>query len=470
MITPNMDQLAKESVAFDHAFCCGATCVASRAAFYTGLFAHNTGVYHFDQWTHHRTWLDLFREEGYHLAGVGKMHHHPDESAKMAFHERVIAENFPMMTDWDDYSNYLKAENQPHPLRELTKDGNWASKCASDAFPLEEKYHMDHFIGNMSCRWLEDYDGTKPFFLHIGFHGPHDPFDPPQRMLDLYENVEVPEPVQGQGELDSKPPQYKRFLERHQQAHIDNTKPPQYGAGLMSLKGKSTPDMLRWRKHYYAKISYIDEWVGKILKQLEEKGLSDNTAIVFTSDHGENLGDHGMIYKWLMTEQSTRVPMLIKLPKGMTTPRVDHDLFTQMDIGPTLLDLAQIEVPSYLDGKSNLSRLIHNDGHHVPQRVYCEDNYLTMVRTKEKRMVHYAGQPYGEYYDILQDPWEQNNVYDNPEYEEEIKKLKLEFLEERAVSSYLGSIERVKAPVYQKRKWPEFFPNDPYVLAGPPRS
>jgi arylsulfatase A-like enzyme len=237
----------------------------------------------------------------------------------------------------------------------------------------------------------------------------------------------------------------------------------------MYLGDKTEKDMLRWRRHYYAKISYIDEWLGKILDTIESKGLMDNTAIVFTSDHGENLGDHGMIYKWLMTEQSTRVPMMIKLPKGMAEPRLDHGLFTQMDIGPTLLDLANIEIPSYLDGTSNLPRLVDNDQSVVPDRVYCEDNYLTMVRTKDRRMVHYAGQPYGEYYNIEKDPWEQNNLYDQPEHQEEIKDLKLQFLEERAVSSYLGSIERVKAHTYAKRKWPGYFPKDPYVLAGPPR-
>lgn len=466
IITPNMDRLVKRGISLTKTFCCGATCVASRAAFYTGLFAHNTGVYHFDQWTHIRTWLENFKDNGYHLAGIGKTHHHPDESAKMAFHDRIIAENFPMMTDWDDYSNYLKAEGQPHPFKELTKDGLWATKCASDTFKLEEKYHVDHFIGKMATRWIDDYSENQPFFLHIGFHGPHDPFDPPKRILDMYRDVEVPSPIYIKGELDNKPKQYKRFMERFYIDQNDYSKPPQYGAGSMFLGDKTDEDIKRWRKHYYAKITFIDEQIGRVLDCLEDRNLTDNTIILLTSDHGENLGDHQLIYKWLMTEQTTRVPMIVCLPGSNRAGSVDDNLFTHIDIGPTLLDLAQIEIPAYLDGNSNLKRLVDGDSNQAPEKVYCQDNYMTMVRTESRRLTHYAGQSYGEYYNMEDDPYEFNNLYDNPIYKEEIKNLKLEYLEWRAVSSYLGSVERTQKNCYEKRKWPQYYPNDPYFLQG----
>ncbi|MGL1890061.1 MAG: sulfatase-like hydrolase/transferase [Spirochaetaceae bacterium] len=466
VITPNMDKIVNEGVSFTKAFCCGATCVASRAAFYTGLFAHNTGVYHFDQWTHIRTWLDNLKDNNYHLAGIGKTHHHPDESAKMAFHDKINAENFPMMTDWDDYSNYLKAEGQPHPFKELTKDGLWSTKCASDTFKLEEKYHVDHFIGQMATRWIQDYKEDKPFFLHVGFHGPHDPFDPPGRVLDMYNSIEVPGPVYKKNGLDDKPKQYKRFMERFYKNNSDYSVAPQYGVGNMYLGDKTDDDIKRWRKHYYAKITFIDEQIGKIMESLKERNMLNNTIIVLTSDHGENLGDHQLIYKWLMTEQTTRVPMVIRLPEKHRGGCIDDKLFTQMDIGPTILDFAQIEVPDYFDGKSNLKRLTCGDQTLAPDKVYCQDNYLTMVRTETRRMIHYAGQEYGEYYDIEKDPNEFNNLYDNKSYEEEIKTLKLEYLEWRAVSSYLGSVERTKKSCYEKRKWPQYNPNDPYFLQG----
>ena len=466
VITPNMDRLVNEGISFTKAFCCGATCVAARAAFYTGLFAHNTGVYHFDQWTHIRTWLHNLKENNFHIAGIGKTHHHPDESAKMAFDDRIIAENFPMMTDWDDYSNYLKAEGQPHPSKELTKDGEWAKKCASDTFKLAEKYHIDSFIGRMATRWIDDYEEDKPFFLHIGFHGPHDPFDPPKRVLDMYDDIEIPGPIYQENGLDNKPKQYKRFMKRFYEEETDYSQAPQYGSGSMYLADKTDEDIKRWRKHYYAKITFIDEQIGQIMESLEARNLLDNTMIILTSDHGDNLGDHQLIYKWLMTEQSTRVPMVVRMPNTKRAGDVDEKLFTHMDIGPTVLDFAGIEVPSYLDGSTNLARITDGDMSQAPGKVYCQDNYLTMVRTETKRMIHYAGQPYGEYYDIENDPNEFNNLYDSQGHQDEIKELKLEYLEWRAVSSYLGSVERTQKNCYEKRKWPQFNPHDPYFLQG----
>jgi arylsulfatase A-like enzyme len=255
-------------------------------------------------------------------------------------------------------------------------------------------------------------------------------------------------------------------MEKFYNKDLDCSHPPQYGTGQMYLGDKTEDDILRWRRHYYAKISFIDEKIGHILDALERKGILDETLIVLTSDHGDNLGDHNLIYKWLMTEQSTRVPTVFRFPKGQVPPRVDSGLFTQMDIGPTLLDYAGIPVPEYLDGNSNLKRLIENDPSQVPDKVYCQDNYLTMVRTATHRMIHYAGQPYGEYYDILNDPFEQHNLYDSAEHQHDINKLKLEYLEWRAVSSYTGSVERTQKASYEKRKWPAYYPHDPYFLAG----
>lgn len=469
MITPNMDRLMQEGLCFDHAFACGATCVASRAAFYTGLFAHNTGVYHFDPWTHIRTWLHLFRDNGYHLSCVGKIHHHPDEDSRMAFHEKINVENFPMMTDWDHYSNYLKAEGQPHPFKELTKDGQWAKKCASQAFPLDEKYHIDAFVGRMATRWINDYNKDEPFFLHVGFHGPHDPFDPPQRVLDQYDNTTIPAPIYKKDELHDKPPQYLRFRERFEEPDFDVSQAPQYGAGRMYLGDKTDEDIKRWRRHYYAKITFIDEQIGHIIKALEDQQLLENTVIIFTSDHGDNLGDHQLAYKWLLTEQSTRVPMIVRLPDQQRAGHIDRELFSQIDVGPTLLDYAGIKIPPHLDGSSQRQRIETGDPKLAPQVVYCMDNYMTMVRSRDRRLIHYAGQDHGEFYDIDNDPHEQNNLHDSPDYQEEIRDLKMTFFEWKSVSSYLGSTERSQHDLYHQRYWPEHHPYDPYVIAGPPR-
>lgn len=469
MITPNMDQLAKESVSFTNAHCCGATCVASRAALYTGMFAHNTGVFSFDPWTHLRTWLHDLKDAGYHIAEVGKVHHEPldevDGRAMMAYDERYTAENFPMMYDWDDYSNYLKAEGQPSPCKRIGELAQKNGRTGYVPFPLDEKYHVDNWVGRMTCRWLEDYNRDKPFFLHVGFVGPHDPFDPPQRFLDKYESSEIPAPVCSGREFDEKPPQHRRFMEGLKKEPDFNSH-PMYGANKVDLFKMTEKEILEMRRHYYAKITQIDEQLGRIVSTLKSSGLLENTILIFTSDHGDNLGDHQLIYKWLMTEQTTRVPMMVRLPDGGCGGTVDRRLFTQMDIGPTILDFAGIDIPSYLDGNSNRKRIMDGDESEVPKMVFCQDNYLTMVRTETRRMVHYAGQAYGEYYDMENDPWELFNLWEDADSQKEIEALRMSYLSWREISTYLGSIERCKRGPGERRRWPAYFPNDPYFLQG----
>jgi arylsulfatase A-like enzyme len=463
MITPHMDRLVREGTSFTNAYCCGATCVASRAAFYTGQFPHNTGCYAFEPWTHNRSWVSDIKDAGYHTAAMGKVHHIPFPDM-MGFDERVIAENFPNMeVSYDDYANYLKAEGQESPCRLMTRDGEWLKKCTSDVFPLEEKYHVDQFVGRMATRWIQDYKRDEPFFLHVGFQGPHDPYDPPRRLLDLYADRDVPLPHFDENGLEARPPQYARFMEASRNPNKFDIAPP-YGVWATDLTDKEEADFRRMRRHYFAKITGIDEQVGEILNALEEKGLMDNTLILFTSDHGDNLGDHEMMYKWLMTEQALHVPLMVRLPGGERGGAVDAGLFTQMDIGPTLLTALGLAVPARLDGQSNWKRLTEGDRSEEPDRVYCEDNYLTMVRSRERKLIYYAGQPEEEYFDMQADPWEEHNLAKDPDYELEILKLKAEMLEWLTVSRYLGSVTHINDPKGERGIWPAYHPHDPYVL------
>lgn len=219
------------------------------------------------------------------------------------------------------------------------------------------------------------------------------------------------------------------------------------------------------RRHYYAKITGIDHQVGKILDALEAQGLMDNTLILFTSDHGDNLGDHEMIYKWLMTEQALHVPMLARLPGGVRGGAVDDDLFTQMDIGPTILTALGLEVPQRLDGRSNWKRLANGDAGEAPERVYCEDNYLTMVRSNDRKLIYYAGQEHEEYFDLSTDPWEEHNLAADPDFAQEILQTKADMLDWLTVSRYLGSLPHINDPCGKRGIWPANHPHDPYVLS-----
>ncbi|MFI4911641.1 MAG: sulfatase [Sedimentisphaeraceae bacterium JB056] len=466
MITPNLDKFASDSVVFSNAFCCGATCVVSRAAFYTGRFAINTGIYTFQNWADQPTWLDDIREAGYYLTAVGKNHHMPFD-APMAYHERLIVENFPLYESWDDFSNYLEENNQPRPLKMLTEDGKWMEKCGSDVYPLEEKYYADNYVGTKAVEWINKYEKDEPFFLHIGFQGPHDPFTVPERFLRMYDDVDVPKPVDADGG-ENKPPQYERFRRTVADPLRGFDTPPIYGSCYIDLEGKSEEDITRMRKHYYAKVTAIDEQLGFIMDALEQKGVLDNTIVVFTSDHGENLADHKLVYKWLMTDQATNVPMMVMLPKKLRRTDVDDRLFTQIDVGPTLLDLCRIKPTVKLDGKSNKNRLISGSDENVPDTVYCFKQYLTMARTETEKVINYAGQPYGEYYNLAADPTESKNLYDT----EKTKTNKIEAKMYDYFSSlrFLGteqlfskSINDPK-PKSKLRLYPQIYVKDPYRL------
>ena len=465
MITPNMDKLAGRSVVFSNAFCCGATCVVSRAAFYTGRFAMNTGVYTFQNWADQPTWLDDFKRSGYYLAAIGKNHHMPMD-APMAFDERVIVENFPLYEKWDDFSNYLEANNQPRPLQLLTRDGKWLDKCGSDIYPLDEKYYVDTFVGDNAVNWVNKYDKTEPFFLHIGFQGPHDPFTVPKRFLDMYEDIDVPAPVDADGG-QNKPPQYERFRRTISEPFYGIDKPPMYGASYIKLEGKTSKDIARMRKHYYAKITAIDEQLGRIMAALEAKGMLDNTIIVFTSDHGENLADHNLVYKWLMTDQAVKVPMMIALPKKLQRTAVDARLFSQIDVGPTLLDMCSIKPTVTLDGRSNKNRVLSGSDENVPAEVFCFQNYLTMLRTDNEKLINYSQQPYGEYYDLEEDPIESRNLYDSSK--DKVNRLKGRLFDWFSASRFLGTPQDFSNSLSDKltrkpRLYPDNYPKDPYRM------
>ncbi len=469
MITPHLDRLVREGVTFTNAYCCGATCVASRAAFYTGQFAHNTGCYSFEPWAHNRTWLHEIRDAGYRTAAVGKVHHSP--GGHMAFNEHLYVENFPEMEGFhDDYATYLKAEGQENGCRLITMDGNWMDKCASDVFPLDEKYHVDQYVGRMAVRWIRDYDGSQPFYLHVGFQGPHDPFDPPQRFLDMYADRDVPLPHRDTRGLKDRPPHYARHMESARES-LRFDKGPNHASWGIDLRDKDDGQLRRMRRHYYALVTQIDEMLGGIIVALESRGLLENTLVVFTSDHGENLGDHDLMYKWLMTDQTVRVPMVVRIPDGLNRAAaagrratVDDGLFTQIDFGPTILDALGIEQPQRLDGRSAWTRWLTGDLADAPDRVYCEDTYLTMVRTAHRKLIMYAGQKFEEYFDLASDAWEEHNLADDARFSAEIATLKGETLEWLMVSRYLGSLPQIGHANGRRAIWPPNHPHDPFVL------
>jgi arylsulfatase A-like enzyme len=408
MITPNIDRLAREGVSFRQAFCPGATCISSRAAVFTGMYPHTTGVYTFDRWAAHQNWVQDLADDGYWCVNVGKMHFSPRD-VPGGFHERTIVENPTSMTHArggsdDDWGRYLTFHGQRRPLDRNHTDPNWLSKHQGVPWHLEERFHSDVFIGQSAVSWIEAYRGDRPLFLQIGFTGPHEPWDPLPRHLAQYQGRALPLAVKREGELDDKPPQQKRIRAFHATTQHESQ---------IDLEGASEAEIAEMRRHYYAKITTVDEQIGRVLDALEARGWLERSLLIFFSDHGEMLGDHGMAYKWLMYEPIVHIPLIVRTPGSVGEPRAVDDLVSLMDVGPTVLEAAGLAIPTYFEGRS-LMPYLREEPVRPHRYVFAEDNYQVMMRSKTHKLVYYVGQQEGELYDLAQDPGELWNLWSDP--------------------------------------------------------
>ncbi len=433
MVTPNIDRLAREGVSFRQAYCPGATCVASRAAIFTGMYPHTTGVYTFQPWANHRNWVQDLAEGGYRCVNIGKMHFTPRD-VPGGLHERVIVEN-PTNKNLasggvdDDWGRFLSLHGIERPNDRNTTDPDWLSKHQGVPWHHEERFHSDVFIGDSAVAWAENYRGSGPFFLQVGFAGPHEPWDPLARHLDMYADADVPPAVTRPGELEEKPPQHLAHLDMHATTGHESQ---------IDLRGASDADIARMRRHYYANITTVDEKIGEVIDALDARGYLDNSVVIFCSDHGELLGDHGLAYKWLMYDPITHVPLIVWRPGEERSRRDVTDLVSLMDLGPTILEAAGVDIPSYMEGRSLRPYL---DGEAIQPRefVFCEDNYQIMMRGTAHKLVYYIGQEEGEFYDLTEDPGELWNRWSDDAYAAVRNELLLRLLDWLATSTYYNS-------------------------------
>lgn len=449
MHTPAMDRLAATGTSFRQAFAPGATCVASRAAIFTGRFAPQSGVYSFMHWAHHPNWVQDLAAAGYHCASIGKMHFMPIH-ADGGFHERVIVENpadRPGERD-DDWGLHLATHGQQRPLNRSLSDPDWFTKFQGIVWPLEEELHPDVFVGEKAVQWLAAHPaGEQPVFLQVGFTGPHEPYDPLQRHYELYRDAAVPEPVFADGELDHKPPQ--------QRAHRDFFAGAKADAAIR-LEQAGPDDFRRMRRHYYGKISTVDEQLGRVMSALQEQGYLDNALVIFCSDHGDMLGDHRLPYKWLMYEPSVHVPLVMWDTRRRRQQAEVADLVSLIDLGPTVLEAAGLQAPTHYAGRSLLGYLGQGQKPAPANCVFACDNYQTMVRGPRFKMVHYLHQDLGELYDLQSDPHELDNRWQDPAMDSVKRQLKEALLEWTLECSY-------RQAGYLTRGWRNYRLRDPRV-------
>ena len=438
MDTPNLDRLVREGVSFDNCFVSAPSCAPARASLFTGLYPHTTGILkNADRWT--RSWVEDLASAGYHCVNIGKMHTFPFETP-LGFHERYVVENKDRYLEgryyFDEWDKALQARGLVKQQRELYRQlPDYSERLGAFEWELDEDMHPDAFVGNLAQWWLGTHPRTEPIFLQIGFPGPHPPYDPVPRYAEPYLNRNLPLPSPSEDELADQPPPLQA-MRRHNVEVDHDSVVHQLDPSLDALK--------RQRAYYLANVTMIDEKVGEILSQLERQGYLENSIVLFTSDHGDCLCDHGHSQKWTMYDIITRVPMVVWAPGRVGGGRRIEGLCQQMDIGPFILEAAGVEVPEYMEAES-LRPAIEGTpwsgrdlvfSEHARDGILQETDYMSMVRSKEWKLVHFMGESFGQLFDLRSDPGEVDNRWDDPDCQQVKQSLLEALLNWRMESQY----------------------------------
>ena len=414
--TPHMDRLVREGVTCTQCYVTAPSCASSRASLFTGYYPHTTGILkNADTWR--RSWVELLATAGYHCVNVGKMHTWP-YNAPAGFHERYVVENKDRYLEgryyFDEWDKGLAARGLVKQQREKYRErDDYRNSLGAFTWDLPEETHSDFFVGNFATWWLKHKPVDKPLFLQVGFPGPHPPYDPVPRHLAAYENREIPLQKVRQDDLDSQPPPFK--IMRQHNVDIDHD-------SVVHDLNPTEEQRQRQRRYYLANVTMIDEKLGELMDTLEQQGLLENSVIIFTSDHGDCLTDHGHSQKWTMYDTIVRVPLMAWSPGRFPAGAQVEGLMQSMDMGAAILELAGVELPATFEAQSVLPALCgetwagrdHVFAEQVKDGIYTDGPFMTMVRSRDWKMVHFLDADYGQLFDLNADPDEFHNCWDDP--------------------------------------------------------
>lgn len=415
MVTPNLDQLVSEGCCYPNAYSSNPVCMAARHNIITGLSAKYHGfddnyfeddpkVMPYDL----PTMPQLLSDNGYDTIAIGKMHFQPCRRNN-GFTKMELMEEIPRNLEDDEYAMYLKAHGYDdlqslHGVRHLLY-------MLPQRSLVDEKHHGSAWVAERSIHHLKENGGNRPFFMWSSFIAPHPPFDVPEEWADLYKGKTFP-PLKESKTPISELAEWKKYIADYPNESY----------------------LQRARELYYASISFVDYNIGKIIQQLKDLGEYENTLIIFTSDHGEVLGDYGTFQKMLPYDVSARIPFLIRYPKKLAAGSQDRRFVDLNDILPTVLDIAGVDYPKpeLLPGES----IFINNGWKDRTIQYVEHSHGKLrwisLRNRQYKYTYYYGGGHEELFDMEKDPDETTNLlYQNPN--EQILKIK-EWLKEQLLA------------------------------------
>ena len=417
--SPNIDKLAERGLRFDHAYCQYPVCNPSRSSFMTGLYPEQTGVLSNagdfrKKFPDVMTMPQWFKKHGYFAARVGKIYHYgvPTQIGTPGEDDKA---------SWDKTVNPRGIDRESHDKIHTLQKGKFGGTLSWLKIDSKDTEHTDGIGTTEAIKLMESHHPKKtgkPFFLAMGFYRPHTPFVAPSRYFDLYPLDKIKPVMEKKGDREDIPP--APLADRPKQRELT----------------------LAQRKEiiqaYYASITFMDAQVGRLMDALDRLKLTDNTVIVFVSDHGYHLGHHGLWQKSDLFEGSSRVPLIIVDPRREKQGSTDA-LTELVDLYPTLADLCGLPKPKHLAGTTlvpimddptrggkesaltvSLSRGQRNDKTLKGKKILGHT-----IRTPRYRYTEWGDGKYGiELYDYQKDPMEYTNLAKDAKSSEVVKRMK----------------------------------------------
>lgn len=424
--TPNLDWVASEGTIFSNAYTPSPSCIPARACLISGMNQWNTGILGMGQGQgpmgtgFKYTLPGELSKAGYHSQGIGKMHFFPQRSLN-GFHNTLLDES-GREEDSGFTSDYRKwfDNNKTGDYGFVDHGIDWNSWMARP-YHASEFLHPTNWTVNESIQFLEERDPSKPFFLMTSFARPHSPYDAPTYYFDLYLKKEIPMPYVGQ------------WTNLYDSQEDGNTYFP---AAWHSVR--TDEEIKRARAGYYGSINHIDHQLGRLFMKLKKMGQFDNTMIIFTSDHGDMLGDHHLWRKTYAYEGSAHIPLIIKMPKNMkgNFRKKVNEPVTLYDIMPTVLEAVGIDIPEDLDGKSMLELIKGEEQnwrsyfHGEHSTCYSESQEMQYVTDGKFKFVWLPRIGVEQFFDLEKDPGELKDLSSDSQYESEVIKWRKRLINE----------------------------------------
>ena len=442
-VTPNLDRLAADGALFGKCYVQNPVCSPSRAALFTGKYPSNHGLYAngVPLPAHQTMFTRTLADAGYDCGMIGKQHLAPCDT----WATEPRRDDGYRVFEWAHGPNHRALENDYHRWLRSTQPEIYAqvfpdkganentefSNRARTGTPIDhvpQQAHYSHWVAERAIDFIASDREDRPFFLMANFFDPHHSFGAPQEFRDMIDADAIPDPVTKPGELDEKPAPHRDYSVRS------------YGGTAPGFEDYTAAEIKEIRAQYWDMIALIDAEVGRMLGALEAAGLAGNTLVVFTSDHGEMLGNHRQLLKGPpLYDDLCRVPLIVRWPERVPAGSVLDDLVQWIDLPATLLDAASCAPGCGVQGASLLPRL---DGRDCVPRPWALTEFresgfpndppllTTMLRHGDWKLIVWHGHPAsnltrdGELYDLRNDPDELSNLFHSPDHQDQARDMK----------------------------------------------